>query len=228
VALFDLDGTLVDSSYQHALSWFRALRRHGVTVPVWRIHRHIGMGGDQIVAALAGDDIEREVGDRLRDAEHEEFLRMRDECAPLAGANTLLRDLHERGVTIVMASSASDDDVQHFLDLLDAGDAIADWTTGDDVARSKPHPDIVNAALEKAGHGRDGAVMFGDSGWDVEAAAAAGLETVCVMTGGWAEQELRDAGAACVFQSLVELRERITETPLFIADGDQAVPATRP
>jgi HAD superfamily hydrolase (TIGR01509 family) len=213
-ALFDLDGTLVDANYQHALAWFRALRRQEIVVPIWRIHRHIGMGGDQIVAALAGDAVEAELGDLLRAAEHEEFLRMRDECQPLAEAAGLLQDLHGRGVTIILASSASEDDVEYFLARLDAGNVFAGWTTADDVERSKPHPDIVNAALAKSGNA-ERAVMFGDSRWDIEAAANAGLETVCVLTGGWSEQELRDAGAACVFESLVDLRQRIDETPLF-------------
>ena len=212
-ALFDLDGTLVDANYQHALAWFRALRRHQIVVPIWRIHRHIGMGGDQIVAALTSDAVEERLGDELRAAEHEEFLLMRDECEPLAEASDLLRALHARGVTVILASSASQDDVEHFLTRLDAEDVLDGWTTADDVAQSKPHPDIVNAALAKIG-GAERAVMFGDSRWDIEAAANAGLETVCVLTGGWSEQELRDAGAACVFESLVELRRRIDETPL--------------
>jgi len=212
-ALLDLDGTLVDSNYQHALAWFRALRNEGVVVPIWRIHRHIGMGGDQIVTALAGEEVEHRLGDRLRDAEHREFLAMRDECEPLAGASELLSQLAGRGTSVVLASSASEDDVRHFLDKLEAADAIADWTTADDVAKSKPHPDLVNAALEKAGE-TDRAVMIGDSRWDVEAAANAGLETICVLTGGWSEDELRAAGAACVFESLLDLCRNLDVTPL--------------
>jgi HAD superfamily hydrolase (TIGR01549 family) len=183
-------------------------------LPIWRIHRHIGMGGDQIVTALAGDDVEDRLGDRLRDAQHDEFLRMRDECEPLEGASDLLAHLHQRGVTLVLASSASEDDVDHFLGILGTSDAIHDWTTADDVARSKPEPDLVHAALEKAGHA-ERAVMIGDSRWDIEAAANAGLETVCVLTGGWSNQELLDAGAACVFESLVELRQHLDSTPIF-------------
>jgi HAD superfamily hydrolase (TIGR01549 family) len=172
------------------------------------------MGGDQIVAALTDNAVEARLGDRLRAAEHEEFLRMRDECEPLEEAADLLEDLHARGVTIILASSASEDDVKHFLARLDASELFDAWTTADDVERSKPHPDIVNAALAKSGDA-ERALMFGDSRWDIEAAANAGLKTVCVLTGGWSEQELRDAGAACVFESLVELRQRIDETPLF-------------
>jgi HAD superfamily hydrolase (TIGR01549 family) len=211
--LLDLDGTLVDTNYQHALAWFRALRRRGIVVPIWRIHRHIGMGGDQLVTAVAGGEVERRYGDDLRDAEHEGFLRMRDECEPLEGARELLAELRKRGCSIVLASSASQDDVEYFVGVLEAGGLIDAWTTSDDVARSKPHPDIVRAALEKA-PGSDRAVMIGDSRWDVEAAAKAGLQAICVLTGGWSEEELAASGASCVFESLVELRERLDETPV--------------
>jgi HAD superfamily hydrolase (TIGR01549 family) len=212
-ALLDLDGTLVDANYQHALAWYRALRARGIVVPVWRIHRHIGMGGDQIVKALTDEQTEEKLGDELRDAQHEEFLKMRDECEPLAGARELLQHLSELGITTVLASSASQDDAEHFLDRLGAQGIVDGYTTADDVERSKPHPDIVNAALAKVEEGSR-AVMVGDSRWDIEAAANAGLETICVLTGGWSEQELRDAGAVCVFESLSELRRRLDETPL--------------
>ena len=215
--LVDLDGTLVDANYQHALAWFRALRSLGIVVPIWRIHRHIGMGGDQLVTAVAGEDVERRFGDELRAAEHEEFLRMRDECEPLDGARELLEELHDRAAAVVLASSASEDDVEHFLGVLDARDLIDGWTTSDDVERTKPHPDIVHAALAKVpGHER--AVMIGDSRWDVEAAAKAGLETICVLTGGWSKQELAVSGASSVFESLVDLRRRLDETPILAAD----------
>ena len=210
--LLDLDGTLVDANYQHALAWFRALRSRGVVVPIWRIHRHIGMGGDQLVTAVAGEDVEERYGDELRAAEHEEFLRMRAECEPLAGANELLHALHDRAAAVILASSASHDDVQHFLGLLDAAAVIDGWTTSDDVEKSKPHPDIVRAALDKAPD-VDRAVMIGDSRWDVEAAARAGLETACVLTGGWSTQELVASGAAAVFESLVELRSHLEDPP---------------
>jgi HAD superfamily hydrolase (TIGR01549 family) len=211
--LLDLDGTLVDANYQHALAWFRALRSRGLVVPIWRIHRHIGMGGDQLVAAVAGDEAERRYGNELRDSEHEEFLRMRDECEPLEGARELLEELHERAAAVVLASSASQDDVEHFLGVLGARDLIDAWTTSDDVERTKPHPDIVHAALEKAPNAKR-AVMIGDSRWDVEAAAKAGLQTICVLTGGWSKEELTASGASLVFESLVELRQRLDETPI--------------
>ena len=179
---------------------------------MWRIHRHIGMGGDRLVAAVAGKDVERQHGSSLRDASTEEFLRLRDECAALAGARELVEELKRRGHAVVLASSANQDDLDFFLDRLEVRDLVDAWTSADDVASSKPSPDIVAAALERAGTGD--AVMVGDSRWDIEAAANAGLRTVCVITGGWSEQELVDHGALHVYESLVELREHLDATPL--------------
>jgi HAD superfamily hydrolase (TIGR01549 family) len=182
---------------------------------MWRIHRHIGMGGDQIVKALGGERVERRSGDSLREAASEEFAPLRDECEPLEGAYELVGELKRRGFAVVLASSSGRDDLEHFLDALGVRELVAGWTTKDDVERSKPHPDVVHAALDKAGT-RD-AVMVGDSRWDIEAAANAGLETVCVITGGWSEQELRDHGAVAVYDSLVALRESLDEKPFAAA-----------
>jgi HAD superfamily hydrolase (TIGR01549 family) len=179
---------------------------------MWRVHRHIGMGGDQIVKAITDENVEREHGDSLRDAWEEEFQPLRDECAALEGAYELVAELKRRGLVVVLASSSKQHDLDHFLDLLQVKELVDDWTTADDVERTKPDPDVIRAALEKAG--TEDAVMVGDSRWDIEAAANAGLETVCVITGGWSEQELRDCGAVAVYDSLVTLREQLDETPL--------------
>ena len=211
-ALLDLDGTLIDANYHHALAWYRAFRRFEIVLPMWRLHRHIGMGGDQYVAAVAGDEVERRLGDELRDAHAEEFEPIRDECEPLDGASDLLDELRHRGLTLVVASSSGKDDLEYFLEKLGGSEVVDSYTTKDDVGRTKPHPDPIRAALEQAG--TDDAVMLGDSGWDVEAAAKAGLSTICVITGGWSEQELRDAGAAWVFDSIPHLLENLDETPL--------------
>jgi HAD superfamily hydrolase (TIGR01549 family) len=212
-AILDVDGTLVDTNYQHAIAWYRAFRSHEVVLPVWRIHRHIGMGGDQIVAALCGDEVERELGDAVRDAEKERYQELIGEVQPLEGATALIRELKDRGSSVVLASSAKEDEVEHYVDLLDARELADGWTTSADVEATKPEPDLVLAAVEKAG-AEDGAVMVGDSTFDCEAAKRAGLETVAVLTGGFSEAELREAGAAMVFESIVELRERLEETPL--------------
>ena len=211
-AILDVDGTLVDTNYHHAIAWYRALRRHDVQVPVWRIHRHIGMGGDQIVAALAGDEVEEEKGEAIREAEGELYAELIDEVAPLPGARDLLQALKERGHPVVLASSAKEEEVDHYLDLLDARDLADGWTTSADVEATKPEPDLVRTAVQKAGGGE--AVMFGDSTWDCEAAKRAGLQTVGVLTGGFSEDDLREAGAAVVFHSVPALVEGLEGTPL--------------
>ena len=211
-AILDIDGTLVDTNYQHALAWYRAFRQHDELLPIWRIHRHIGMGGDQLVAALAGDEWDDEHGEDVREAEKALYLALIEEVEPLAGARDLIEDLKERGHSVVLASSAKQNEVDHYLDLLDARDLADGWTTSADVEATKPEPDLVRAAVEKAGGGD--AVMVGDSIWDVEAAKRADIETVAVLTGGFSEAELRDAGAGWVFESIDALRERLGETPL--------------
>jgi HAD superfamily hydrolase (TIGR01509 family) len=210
-ALLDIDGTLVDSNYQHALAWYRAFRLHGLTIPVWRCHRAIGMGGDQLVRYLAGDGFEEEHGDLVRVHEKALFAQMIAEVQPFAGARGLIEDLKARGATIVVASSAKPEDTQHFLDLLDARALVDGWTDSGDVEATKPAPDLVEAALGKAGGGR--AVLVGDSTWDCASAKAAKVKTICVRTGGFGVDELREAGALAVYESLAELRERLDETP---------------
>jgi HAD superfamily hydrolase (TIGR01549 family) len=211
-AILDVDGTLVDTNYHHAIAWHRAFTQNGVELPVWRIHRHIGMGGDQLVASLAGDEVEERCGDAIRATEKERYSELIDEVRPLQDSRELIEDLRQRGSTIVLASSAKQEEVDVYLDLLDARDLVDGWTTSADVEQTKPAPDLIEAALEKAGT-RDG-VMVGDSTWDIEAAGNAGIPTLAVLTGGFSEAELRERGAAAVFESLAELRERLDSTPL--------------
>jgi HAD superfamily hydrolase (TIGR01509 family) len=211
-AILDIDGTLVDSNYQHALAWYRAFREHGHILPIWRIHRHLGMGGDQLIEALCGAEGEERDGDAIRAAEGRHYFAMIDEVEPLDGARDLIVDLKESGHRVVLASSAKPREVDRYLDLLDARGLADDWTSAGDVERTKPAPDLLQTAIEKIGGGP--AVMVGDSTWDCEAARAAGVQTVAVLTGGFSEAELRAAGAIAVFGSIVELRERLRDTPL--------------
>ena len=211
-AILDVDGTLVDTNYQHTIAWYRAFRQSGVTLPLWRIHRHIGMGGDQLVAALTSDGFEASHGDEVRSAETILYRELMDEVRPLEGARELVEDLKRRGHPVVLASSAKADEVEHYLDLLDVRELADGWTDSGDVESTKPEPDLVQAALEKAGGG-DG-VMIGDSTWDCLAAGRAGIETLAVLTGGFSEAELREAGATAVFGSVHELRMRLEETLL--------------
>jgi HAD superfamily hydrolase (TIGR01509 family) len=211
-AILDIDGTLVDTNYHHAVAWFRAFRHFDVTLPLYRIHRHIGMGGDQMIAALCGDGTEDEKGDDIRAAEKVLYSELIGEVEPLRGARELIVELKDRGHAVVLASSAKEDEVDHYLDLLDARELADDWTTSADVESTKPEPDLVKAAMEKAGS--DEAVMVGDTTWDVEAAGRAGIPSVSVRTGGFSAAELRDAGAIAVFDSIEELSEALDDTPL--------------
>jgi len=211
-ALLDVDGTLVDSNYHHALAWYRAFRDHDLTPPVWRIHRHIGMGGDQLVGAVAGEEVERACGDSIREAEKRRYAELIDEVRPFEGARELIVALKERGHAVVLASSGHGDDVERYIDLLDARALADSWTTSDDVERTKPAPDLVAVAMRRAE--TLSAVMVGDSTWDIAAATRAELKTLAVLTGGYSEAELLEAGAVAVFESLVALCERLDDTPL--------------
>ena len=211
--LLDVDGTLIDSNYHHALAWYRAFRRHDVVLPMWRIHRAVGMGGDQLVPALVGRELDEEQGDDIRAARDEIYKSgLMDEVAPLEGGRELIAELKDRGLQVVLASSSPKDELERYLDLLEARELADAWTTKDDVDATKPAPDLILAALEKAQ--AESAVLVGDTPWDVEAASKTGVETVCVITGGWSKQELREAGAIAVFESVDELRRRLDETPL--------------
>ena len=211
-AILDLDGTLVDANYHHAIAWYRAFRQHGIVLPLWRLHRAVGMGGDQLVEALAGREVEERVGNEVRAAEKQLYLELIEETEPLAGARAFVAELKRRRHTVVLASSAPQNQLDYYLDKLAVRELVDGWTTSDDVEATKPEPDLVHVALEKAGGGE--AIMVGDTTWDIEAARRARLETICVMTGGWSQQELRDAGALAVYESLEELTERLDETPL--------------
>jgi HAD superfamily hydrolase (TIGR01509 family) len=205
--IVDVDGTLVDSNYLHTVAWQRALRAHGHEIPAWRIHRHIGMGGDKIIDAVAGEAVERECGDAVRASEAELFMEVIGEVAPLPGARQLLDALRARGCRIVLASSAKAHEVEHYLDLLDAREVVDYWTTSADVACTKPDPDLLQTAMEKAGSDR--ALMIGDSVWDCYAAASAGVPTVGLLSGGYSAGELYDAGARSVYRDAEELAERL-------------------
>src|SRR3954465_12672445 len=213
-AILDIDGTLVDTNFHYTLAWFRACRQHGFVLPLWRIHRHIGMGGDQLVAALAGEGFDREQGDEERAEEKVLYMELIGGAQPLKGARELIEDLKGSGHTVVLASSAKTDELEHYLTLLDARQLADDWTDSSDVEATKPEPDLLLAALEKVGAKPKDAVMIGDSVWDCQAAKRARVRSVGVLTGGFSEQELLDAGASKVYASVDQLRQALDETPL--------------
>ena len=212
-ALLDLDGTLVDSNYQHALAWYGAFRDQGIVLPVWRLHRHVGMGGDQLVAAVAGEQVEKEHGDELREGHGRHYHRLIAQVELMPDAQRLITTLNRRGNAVVLASSADEKDLEHYRSLLDVDELLAGATSGSDVERTKPDPDLITAAMDQVPDaGRS--VMVGDSTWDCRAAQRAGIDSVALLTGGFSEQELREAGASAVFASIGELLEHIDETPL--------------
>ncbi|MFB8757599.1 HAD family hydrolase [Streptomyces sp. NPDC059852] len=215
IAVLDVDGTLIDSNYHHALAWYRALRSVGEIWPVWKLHRLIGMGGDQLVTALGGEDLERRVGDRAREQQGREVDALLDEMAPLPGARDLLLAIKERGHRLVLASSGKERHVDAFLDKLDARDIADDWTSSADAEASKPAPDLLHVALEKLGAPSDASsVMIGDSVWDVEAAKRAGMPAIVVRSGGFGDDELRNAGAIALYDTPGDLAKALDDTPL--------------
>jgi HAD superfamily hydrolase (TIGR01549 family) len=210
--LFDIDGTLVDTNYHHAVAWFRAFRRFDVTVPVWRIHRAIGMGGDRLVAAVAGDDVEDRRGDDVREAWKQEFDPMLPEVRLFEGARDALAAAKDRGWRVVLASSGAKQHIEHYVDLLEFDALGGDrWVSGDDASGTKPDPELLEVALDGFDDGQ--AVMIGDSVWDCEAAARIGLPCVALRTGGTGAGELRSAGAAQVHETLPALREAYDGLP---------------
>ena len=151
-AILDLDGTLVDSNYHHALAWYRAFREADVVLPIWQLHRHVGIGGDKYVAAVAGDEVEQLLGDELRRSWERHFGELLPEIQPCDGARELMVELKARGHRVVVATSAIHSHFDTFIDnKLSARELADDWTTTDDVEHSKPAPDLVTAALAKAG-----------------------------------------------------------------------------
>ena len=219
-AILDVDGTLVDTNYQHALAWYQAFRRYGIILPIWRIHRHIGMGGDQLVEALTDADTESETGDDIREAETDVYSALIEDVEPFEGARRLIAELKQRGHTVVLASSAKDEEIEHYVDLLEARELADAWTSSGDVESTKPQPDLVHAALDRAEADAASAVLVGDTPWDVKAAKAAEVPTIAVRTGGFSIDELEGAGAVAVFESIEELCERLDETRF--GDGAEA------
>jgi len=211
-AILDVDGTLVDTNYHHALAWYRAFRGHDVTPEIWRIHRHIGMGGDQLVGAVAGDEVEERCGDRIRELEGEIYMSMIEEVRPFEGAHELIAELREMADSVVLASSAKQHEVDHYLDLLEARELATDWTTSADVDSTKPAPDLVHIAMEKVS--AESGLMIGDTRWDCKAASRAGIPAVALLTGGFGDDELRSAGAVDVFEDITDLRDSLDRLPV--------------
>jgi phosphoglycolate phosphatase-like HAD superfamily hydrolase len=208
-AILDVDGTLVDSNYQHVIAWRRAFAASGLNVPAWRIHRHIGMGSDRLVGELVGEELERSLGDEIRSAHSDDYEKRIDEVPALEGARGLIEALAERDFDVVLASSAEASEIDHYVDLLDARELLCSWTTAADVETTKPAGDLVEAALSDAE--ADRALMIGDTPWDAIAARRSGVAFVGVLCGGFPEADLHEEGAVAVYESLPALTAALDE-----------------
>ncbi|MCP2032300.1 HAD superfamily hydrolase (TIGR01509 family) [Okibacterium sp. HSC-33S16] len=211
--LFDVDGTLVDSNYLHVEAWAHAFADLGVDVPAWRIHRAIGQDSARLLDALLGEKAD-ELGDRGKELHSQYYKQLADRLKPLDGARELLTELHKRDRTIVLATSAPEDELDMLTATLDVDDAIHATTNSDDVETAKPDPSVVQVALDKAGVSAQDAIFVGDSVWDCIAASRAGVRTVGVLCGGFSSAELLAAGAIAIYDDPAALLRELTLSPL--------------
>ncbi|ODQ95499.1 HAD family hydrolase [Mycolicibacterium holsaticum] len=211
--LFDIDGTLVDSNYLHVHAWNRAFAEVGIPVEAWRIHRSIGMDGGTLVSTLA-DDPDEGTRQRLKDLHSRYYKEMTPELRRLPGARELLEAVNKLELQVVLATSAPEDELSILREVLDSDHLVSVVTSSADVETAKPHPDIIEVALDRAGVPAAHAVFVGDAVWDVVACRRAGVETVGLLSGGISQAELESAGAARVFQNPLELCQHLDDTPI--------------
>jgi HAD superfamily hydrolase (TIGR01509 family) len=209
--LFDVDGTLVDTTYLHTVAYWEALRQQDVDVPMAEIHRAIGMGGDRIIGHLLGPDRDESGDEKIQQAHDVLYGSWWERLRPLPGAAPLLRACAERGLTVVLASSAKQPELDQLRRVIDADDVIAAATSSSDAEQSKPAPDILQAALDQSGIDPDDAVFVGDSVWDVQAAGRLGIPCIGLTCGGTSAAELRDAGAVATYADPAELLARVRD-----------------
>lgn len=205
-AFLDVDGTLVDSNYEHTRAWYRILCQWDLVFPEVRIHRAIGMGSDQLVPYLTGwerdDPRLKQLSEARGELFKEEYL---PHIRPLPAATEFVRRLREAGYRICLASSAKEEEVEHYTRLLEIADLLDATTSHADVEATKPEPDLFQVASKKLGVPPAAAIVVGDSVWDGKAAAHAGMRFVGLGTGGFSAAELQDAGAVAVYNELPEL-----------------------
>ena len=213
--LFDIDGTLVDSNEQHVTAWEEAFRGVGTTFDPQRIHDQIGKGSDNLVPALLPESDEAEQ-EGLGDAHGEVFKsKVLNDIKPFAGARDLLLRVHEAGQKVVLASSASGEELEHYLDLLDVREIVSASTSADDVEHTKPAPDIFAAALTKVAPVKaENAVVVGDTPYDIEAAARCGIIAIGLRSGKFSDESLREAGAIAIYDDVAALLADYEHSPL--------------
>lgn len=211
--LFDVDGTLIDSNYLHVQAWAEALVAVGRPAPTWKVHRAIGMDSAKLLDRLLGPDAE-ELGDRASRLHSEKFNDLAAQLRPFDCARELLRAVHARGIIVVLATSAPDDELAKLRATLDCDDVISFVTSSTDVQNAKPDPEVIQVALQKAGVPASHAVLVGDAVWDAEASARAGVPFVGVLSGGIGRSELRAAGARAIYEDPCDLLRGLDESPL--------------
>lgn len=209
--VLDVDGTLVDSNYHHVRAWADAFVSVGRTIPEWRIHRAIGMGGDRLVTEVAGEPTERAVGEEVRTQHDALFDAVMNHLAVLPGADGLISALKQRGYLVVAASSATEEQTRTALEKLSDVRHLDGWISGNTVEETKPSADMLTRALEEVrGHA---GIMVGDSIWDMVSAKRLGWFAVGLRTGGFATDELQEAGADLVLDDAAALVANIEELP---------------
>ncbi|MFG1952848.1 HAD family hydrolase [Micromonospora sp. NPDC048830] len=212
--LLDVDGTLVDTTYLHTVSWWEALRQADRPVPMALIHRSIGMGSDNLLDHLLGRERDRSADARLRDAHDSLYAEYWQRLTPLPRAADLLRALAARGLRVVLATSAAEHEVGALRRALAADDVIDEVTSSADADRSKPAPDILVAALEQSGLEASRVVFVGDSVWDVAAAGKLNIPCVGLTCGGTSRGELAGAGAVAVYDDPAALLDALEDSPI--------------
>lgn len=215
--LFDVDGTLVDTTYLHTVSWWEALRQTDRHVPMAEIHRAIGMGSDKLLDHLLGPERDRGADGKLRDAHDALFAEYWERLVPLPRAADLLRACAERGLRVVLATSAAEHEVAALRRALAADDVIDTVTCSADAEESKPAPDILVAALEQSGLAAERVVFVGDSVWDVAAAGKLDIPCVGLTCGGTSRGELAGAGAVAVYDDPAALLAALADSPIAAA-----------
>ena len=211
--LFDVDGTLIDSSYFHAIAWWQAFRREGLDIQMSAIHRCVGMGGDKLIEHLV-PQCTKDMQEDLKSAHGAVFSTFWPSLRPFESARDLLAACSEAGLAVGLASSAHERDLNVTRRLLDAGTNIDAWTSSNDADESKPAPDILLACLKKLELSPANVVYVGDAVWDVLAAAAIGVPAIALTCGGISEAELRDAGAAEVYDNPRHLLENLESSAI--------------
>ena len=214
--IFDVDGTLVDSVDQHAHAWVRAFAQNGIVLPFADVRHQIGKGGDQLLPYFLDPATLARVGGACTQAQSDIFKRdYMDALKPFAQVRALFERLHALGIACVLASSGKADEVARKAQIAGVADLADAVVTADDAAHSKPCPDIFVAALSRiAPIPAEQAVVIGDTPYDAQAAVAAGRRPIGVLSGGFAQAELREAGCVAVYADVAELLERLEGSPI--------------